>query len=77
MGITLEDQAVIAAASELLAALEAIYTSTREDAKGEQHTIRAYLDARGVFNDDISGSRRLVALAAEHVLSAAQRRGKR
>jgi hypothetical protein len=56
---------------EALDALKAIYTSTREDAKGQQHTIRAYLDARGVFNDDVSGSRRLVALTAAYALARA------
>lgn len=54
---------------ELVDALKAIYTSTREDAKGQQHTIRAYLDARDVFNDDVQGSRRLVALAAAYALA--------
>lgn len=55
--------------AELVAALKAIYTSTRDDAKGEQWTVRAYLDSRGVFNDDVSGSRRLVALAAAYALA--------
>ena len=54
---------------EAVDALKAIYTSTREDAKGQQHTIRGYLDARGVFNDDVGGSRRLVALAAAYALA--------
>src|SRR6187551_3827921 len=46
-------------------ALAAIHTSTREDEKGQQWEIRKYLDAHGVCNDDIAGSRRLVAEACK------------
>jgi len=53
----------------LRAALDAILASTREDAKGEQWTIRKYLDERGVFNSDISSSRRLVAEACQLALT--------
>ena len=54
---------------QLREALAAIQQSTRDDEKGEQWTIRNFLNKHGVFNDDISGSRRLVAEACRYVLS--------
>jgi len=50
-------------------ALKAILQATRADARGEQWTIRAYLDKRGVFNGDISSTRRLVAEVCKLALS--------
>lgn len=53
--------------------LTAILQSTREDEQGEQWTIRAYLDKHGLFNGDISSSRRLVATACQHALTVLQK----
>lgn len=53
---------------ELLELVRAILKSTREDALGEQWTIRAFLEQRGVYTGNMQGSRRLVAEACEHVL---------
>jgi hypothetical protein len=56
---------------DLLAALKAIEQSTREDERGEQWTIRAFLNNHGVFNGDISSSRRLVAEACKLAIAKA------
>jgi hypothetical protein len=56
--------------AEALSALKVIYTSTRGDEKGEQWTIRKWLNKRGVFNDDIAGSKRLVEAVCVCVLKA-------
>jgi len=53
---------------ELQALAGAILRSVRDDAHGEQWTIRKFLDDRGVYNDNLSGSRRLVEEACKKVI---------
>lgn len=56
---------------ELLSAVWAILQSTRGDSKGEQWTIRRWLNDRGVFNDDIQGSKRLVEAVCKFAFDGA------
>lgn len=60
---------VEAARAALEELVQAILASVREDEKGEQWTIRAFLDKRGVYHENMSGSRRLVVEACKSVLS--------
>lgn len=55
-------------AAELKELVRAILQSTRDDEKSEQWTIRRFLEHRGVYDGNISGSRRLVALACQNAL---------
>jgi hypothetical protein len=48
--------------------LVAIHQTARDDEKGECWTLRRWLDERGVFNDDITGPRRLIAAACAFAL---------
>jgi hypothetical protein len=53
---------------ELRSALQAIHTTARGDEKGECWTIRRWLDARDVFNGDISGETRLIEEVCKYLL---------
>ena len=56
-------------------ALKVIYATVRGDEKSECWTIRKWLDKRGLFNDDIQASERLIAMVCKAAL-AASREGK-
>lgn len=48
-----------------------IRQSVRDDEKGEQWTIRSFLDAHGIYNGNLSGSNRLVFEACKAALADA------
>lgn len=50
-------------------ALDVIHKTVRGDEKSECWTVRKWLDERGVFNDDISGQRRLVEAVCTFALA--------
>jgi hypothetical protein len=49
--------------------LQAIYTTARGDEKGECWTLRRWLDAHGLFNDDIQSPLRLIEEACKALLA--------
>ena len=55
--------------TNLDSAIGVIHKAVRGDHKSECWTIRKWLDERGVFNDDIQGSDRLVEAACVFALS--------
>ena len=63
--LTARDQTI----AQLREAVEAIRTACRGDAKGEWWTLREWLNKRGVYNDDISGGKRLVEIACVFALT--------
>lgn len=67
--LTLSGQVV-----ELTSALKAIHLAARGDAKGECWTIRKWMDARGMFNDDINGNVRLIEEAANYAVTRVEGR---
>lgn len=69
-GLADELARVEAARAALEELVQVILTSVREDEKGQQWAIRAFLDKRDVCHENLSGSRRLVAEACKSVLDA-------
>lgn len=67
----ISDTCIAAAAriEELTEALQVIHTAMRGDEKGEFWTLRAWLDKRGIFNDDLGVTERLVDAVCMGALS--------
>ena len=58
-------------------ALKAIFTATRGDEKSQHWALRKFLDAHGIYNDDLNCSERLIAEACKVALNASRSKGKR
>ena len=53
-------------------ALKAILTTTRGDEKSQCWEIRKFLDANGIYNDDLGSNERLIAEACRLALNASR-----
>lgn len=69
-GESVDDEAAV---DELTELVRAIHRATRDDEISECWTIRAFLEQRGVYDGNLTGSRRLVAEACRLVLDTLDR----